>query len=222
MENEITHSPAVSDRLIAGWEIASVICSFLMAEWIIRPYGTRDKLVAAVPLGMALMVMILSHIARGETLRTLGLRRDNFWSAMRFLAIPTLAVASAILFAGWITKGFGSNKWREWQWVLWLPVWALVQQYALQGFINRRAQIVFGVGYRSILTVAVLFAVLHLPNPWLTLATFVGGAVWAATYQRFPNLFALSLCHGLMSWLLVWALPSSVLGGLRVGLRYFV
>ena len=223
MENEFAYTEAaVSDRLVAGWEIVSVVSSFLMAEWIVRPFGSRDKLIAAIPLGIALMVMIFSHIARRENLRTLGWRLDNFWPAVRFLAIPTLCVAALIFLAGWATKGFGSNKWREWQWVLWLPVWALVQQYALQGFMNRRAQIVFGVGYKSVFAVAVVFALLHLPNPWLTLATFIGGAVWAAAYQRFPNLFALSLCHGLMSLLLVWALPGSILGGLRVGLRYFV
>ncbi len=222
MEKELTSTQPVSDRLVASWEILSVISSFLMAEWIIRPFGSRDKLIAAIPLSIALIVMILSHVARGETFRSLGWRFDNFWLAIRFLAIPTFCGVAVILFAGWATKGFGSSKWREWQWVLWLPLWALVQQYALQGFINRRAQIVWGTGYRSILLVAVVFALLHLPNPGLTVGTFVGGALWAAAYQRFPNLFALSLCHGLMSLLLVWALPGSVLGGLRVGLRYFV
>jgi membrane protease YdiL (CAAX protease family) len=222
MEKDLNHTQPVSDRLIASWEIASIISSFLMAEWIIRPFGSRDRFIAAIPLGIALIVMILSHVARGETLRAIGWRLDNFWPAIRFLAIPTAGMAVLIVLAGWATSGFGSNKWREWQWVAWLPFWALVQQYALQGFINRRAQIVFGVGYRSVLAVALVFAVLHLPNPWLTVATFVGGALWAAAYQRFPNLFAVSLCHSLMSLLLVWALPGSVLGGVRVGLRYFV
>lgn len=222
MEKDLNHTQPVSDRLIASWEIASIISSFLMAEWIIRPFGSRDKFIAAIPLGIALIVMIISHVARGETLRTIGWRTDNFWPAIRFLAIPTAGMVILIVLAGWATRGFGSNKWREWQWVVWLPVWALIQQYALQGFVNRRIQIVFGAGYRSVLAVALVFAVLHLPNPWLTVATFVGGALWAAAYQRFPNLFAVSLCHSLMSLLLVWAVPGSVLGGLRVGLRYFV
>jgi len=60
-----------------------------------------------------------------------------------------------------------------------------------------------------------------LPNPFLTVATLVGGILWALTYQRIPNLFALSISHALISLLLVFALPNSILKGLRVGFRYF-
>jgi membrane protease YdiL (CAAX protease family) len=108
-----------------------------------------------------------------------------------------------------------------WQWVVWLPVWGLMQQYVLQGFINRRAQIIWGRGLRSILLVALLFALLHMPNLWLSAATFLGGLVWAAVYQRAPNLPALALSHGLMSLLLASSLPASTLNSLRVGIRYF-
>jgi membrane protease YdiL (CAAX protease family) len=51
--------------------------------------------------------------------------------------------------------------------------------------------------------------------------TFVGGVVWAFVYQRQPNLFALALSHGVMTWVLVSALPASALNHLRIGLKYF-
>src|SRR6266508_3065294 len=57
--------------------------------------------------------------------------------------------------------------------------WGLVQQYVLHSFINRRAQIIRGPGRFSILLVAIIFAGLHLPNPWLTVITFAGGVIWA-------------------------------------------
>jgi membrane protease YdiL (CAAX protease family) len=222
MEQEHIAESKSGDRIIAAWEIVSVVMSFLMAEWVVRPFGSHDKFTAVLPLALAIILMVLSHRARGETLKSIGWRLDNFWPAVRLLILPTLGVAILIIIAGFLTAGFGSDKWREWRWLLWLPVWALVQQYALQGFVNRRAQIVLGSGYRSILLVAMVFALLHLPNPWLTIATFIGGAIWATVYQRFPNLFATALSHAVMSLLFVWAIPTSLLRSLRVGLRYFL
>ena len=211
----------LSNRLIAAWEIASVIISFMLAEWVVRPQAGESKLIGAVPLSLAFILMFLSHRARGLTARDAGWRLDNLFAAARLLIIPTIFGALLIILIGKLTGGFNSTKPQKWQWVLWLPLWALVQQYALQGFINARAQILWGRGWRSILLVACAFALLHLPNPWLTLATFAGGLVWAAIYQRAPNLFALALSHAMLSLLIVWALPASILNSLRVGFRYF-
>ena len=213
-------SPSL-DRLIAVWEIASVTLSFLIAGWIVRPLAGGRGWIAAIPLSMALVLMLVSHRTRKERARDVGWRLDNFLAALRLLIIPTLCAAAVILVIGFYSEGFRSNKWLDWEWVLWLPVWALIQQYSLQGFINRRAQLVFGRGPKSVVLVAIIFALLHLPNPFLTVATLVGGILWAITYQRIPNLFALSISHALISFLLVFALPNSILKGLRVGFRYF-
>jgi membrane protease YdiL (CAAX protease family) len=146
---------------------------------------------------------------------------DNFAAAVRSLALPMLAFAVLIVVAGRLAGGLRADKLYIWQWLAWLPAWALIQQYALQGFINRRAQILCGRGAISIVLVGCIFAVLHLPNLWLALATFVGGLIWGGVYQRHPNLPALALSHTVMSLLLVWALPPSLLSSLRVGYRYF-
>jgi membrane protease YdiL (CAAX protease family) len=100
--------------------------------------------------------------------------------------------------------------------------WGLVQQYVLQAFINRRAMIVFGRGWASILLVATIFAGLHLPNLWLAVITFVGGTIWALVYQRAPNLFALAISHSVMTWVVVSTVPPNALRHLRLGLRYFL
>ncbi len=212
---------ALGVRVLAAWEIASVTVSFLIAEWMVGPFAGNSKLVGALSIALAFLLMFFSHRARGETARAVGWRLDNFAEALRLLVVPMLAVASVILLAGWLTGGFRGGKLQVWRWVLWLPLWGLVQQYALQGFVNRRAQILFGRGWRSVLLVACVFALLHLPNPWLTVATFVGGLVWAWVYQRAPNLPALALSHAAASLLLVWALPPTVLKSLRVGFKYF-
>jgi membrane protease YdiL (CAAX protease family) len=208
-------------RLLALWEVASVTLSFLTAAWVAAPLSGNNRFVRAVPVAFALALMLLSHRARGETAREVGWRADNFGRALRLLAPPMLAAAAVVVLVGWTYRGFRVSKLENWVWVVWLFAWGLIQQYALHGFINRRAQLVWGRGWRSVLAVASVFAVLHLPNPWLALATFAGGAVWAAVYQRAPNIPALAVSHALMSLLLVWALPPWVMHSLRIGFKYF-
>lgn len=211
----------MNDRALAAWEIVSVASSFLIVAWIVMPFAP-DVRVGLLPLGLALALIFLSHRARHETLREIGWRFDNFGRACRLLTVPMLLSTCLILAVGWLKGSLHFDKALLWRWSLWLPVWGLLQQYVLQGFINRRAQVVCGKsGIGSVLIVAAVFAVLHLPNPWLTLATFAGGLIWGYVYQQAPNLFALGLSHGLMALVLASSLSAATLNNLRVGFRYF-
>jgi membrane protease YdiL (CAAX protease family) len=220
-DDELPGSSPIGERGLAAWEIASVSSSFLIAAWIILPFVGNSKLVGVVPVGLAFALMWLSHRARLETAREIGWRLDNFFAAARLLILPMLAATIVIIFAGWLGRSLRFEWALLWRRFLWLPVWGLMQEYVMQGFINRRAQTVFGKGWRSILLVAALFALFHLPNPWLTFATFAGGLLWASVYQRAPNLPAIGLSHGVMSLLLASQLPTSALNSLRVGFKYF-
>lgn len=211
---------------MAAWEIASVTSSILIAEWILFAATGPSKAIVGIPIGLAFVLMIASHRLRGESLRDLGFRFDNFFRALKLLLLPMLIVAIASLLIG-LAAGARPNFMR-WHAERWLAVqlalgvlWGFVQQYVLQAFVNRRAQIIWGAGTTSVILTALTFAVLHLPNPWLMVITLFGGLVWAAVYQRAPNLFALALSHSVMTWVLVSTLPQSAFNHLRIGLKYF-
>ena len=213
-------SAVVSSRLLAVWEIVSVIISALIGEWVVLSFFSRYRWMVIVPLALALGLMILSHLVYRETPKDLGFRLDNFWASFRVTLIPTIAVLILMPIFTWVS-GFAFTIRPLQARLLLLPVWALFQQYALQSYINRRMQIVMGQNMLCVLIVALIFAFLHLPNPVLTGLTFVGGLVWAWIYQREPNLFTLSISHTICSLVASICLPPALINNLRVGFKYF-
>lgn len=206
--------------MLALWEILSVVTSCLVVEWVVFSFVGKSRWVAAVPVFLAVGFMFISHRERGETVRDLGFRTDNFLAACRWLLLPTALVVVLAVAASWFfNHSLFAAPWRNR--FLFLPLWALFQQYVLNGFINRRAQLALGQGPKSVLLVALVFSVLHFPNPLLAVLTLIGGVIWAASYQRQPNLFALALSHAVSSVILALTISPNLLGSLRVGFKYF-
>ena len=219
-------SAELSGRSLASWEIASIASSVLMAEWLLAASAGLSRLIAAIPITLALIVIIWSQCLHHETPYDIGFRFDNFFRAVKLLLLPMIVVSVLAVLVG-LALGkrpsfFGWHADRPLAFQLAISAgWGLVQHYVLQGFINRRTQIIWGTGWLSVLVTAIIFSLLHLPNPTLMVATLIGGVIWASIYQRAPNLFALALSHAAMSWVLVAALPESMLNHSRIGLKYF-
>jgi membrane protease YdiL (CAAX protease family) len=219
--NDTDITSASLSKGLALWEIVSVVTSALIAEWAIQTLAGGAKLIGAIPVLLALGLMFFSHRVRHESLRDIGFRFDNFAAAIRLLILPTAVAVIAIVVLNWQLSSGGLSLQPIRPRLFLAPLWALFQQYGLQGFLNRRAQLVLGRGLKSALLVGIIFSVLHLPSPLLVSLSLVGGFVWAWIYQRQPNLFALAISHSIVSWTLSLTIPSNLTDLLRVGFRYF-
>ena len=98
-------------------------------------------------------------------------------------------------------------------------LWTLYQQFLLQDFFLTRLSSVLSSNV-AISVAAVLFALAHLPNIPLVLATLVWGAVSCALFRRYRNLYVLGLAQGLLGLCFAVCIPDVWLHHMRVGLGF--
>src|SRR5256885_8016849 len=97
----------VGNKGLALWEVVSVITSCIMAEWTVAPFAAGRGFVTAFLILLALAFMIFSHWYRGEGLRALGFRLDNFVAVSGDVFLPLPWGLLFILFLSWALKPHG-------------------------------------------------------------------------------------------------------------------
>jgi hypothetical protein len=100
-------------------------------------------------------------------------------------------------------------------------IWALEQQFILNSFFYRRFEALLGVRDRAVWMTALLFGLVHIPNPVLVPATFAGGLFFVAVFRRYQNLYPLALAHAMFGITLALTIPDHWLRHMRVGIGYF-
>jgi len=190
----------------------ATVATVLVYTWLLAPRTPRwtATVAAAIVVGIA--------IARAARSGDWGVARSAFARSLRLASIFTVAAAAAVAIAGVRLGTWHDRPTLAADAALLLP-WTLGQQFALQIVFLRDAQ---AATSRSIglFVAAAAFAALHLPNPFLTAATFVAAIAWCAIYDRAPNLLPLALSHALLTLVVLLALGDDVTGRLRVGAAY--
>jgi len=167
-----------------------------------------------------LALVIASHAVRGETPRALGLRGAGFKDCARRFAIPVLLVAVAGTTLGFLFDTVRHvAPWRVAGVLAGYVVWALFQQYLLNGYFVNRLQASFQERHEYLVAPmgGALFAAAHVPNTLLMGVTLIGGTVAAAAWRRHRNLLFLALAHALIGTTIWLVVPDTVSHHLRVG-----
>jgi membrane protease YdiL (CAAX protease family) len=198
----------------ASRSLAQLLVGFgaiMLVLWL----PTRDQLIFGPIALLAPLVLVLSGRPRAKEL---GLD----WRAF-VVSVWILPAAMALSLAGVLTaRSIGTFH------PLYTPdlrhvggylVWTVYQQFLLQDFFMPRltrvltSDAAIGVG-------AVLFAVAHLPNLSLTVATLAWGAVSSLLFRRYRSLYVVGLAQGLLGLCFAVCIPDAMHHHMRVGLGY--
>ena len=165
------------------------------------------------------VIGLASHLRAREGPAELGLRIDNLGAAARDALLATMAIGLLLACAGGLLGSLDFPPLALWPRTLFDGVvWGLMQQYGLLCIYYRRFGELFPRRrFGPLLATSAVFALLHLPNPFLTLATFGAGALSCWLYRRTPNVFVLGVMHGVISFLIVHTLADAITMGMRVG-----
>jgi membrane protease YdiL (CAAX protease family) len=189
-----------------------ILAVVLMFTWVLAPIAPRWATAGAVALVLGLATW--RAIRTGEW----GIRRSAFFPSLGWSAAFTGAGAFGIYVAG-SRLGTWHDRGDLWTNLAVLIPWGLGQQFALHTVFLREAQATVSRP-AGIWLAALMFATLHLPNPFLTAMTGVGALAWCWIYDRYPNLLPLALSHALLTLAVLYALDDAITGRLRVGLAY--
>jgi membrane protease YdiL (CAAX protease family) len=189
----------------------AIVATVLSYTWLLAPITPRWTAAAA-----AFVVLTLAA-ARAVRTGEWGLARREFLAASTAAAAFTALAGGVVAIAGWLLNTWHARP----SWWADAPIlipWALGQQFALQTVLLRESQ--QGARPGATIVAAALFAALHLPNPFLTAATFVGAIGWCWIYDRHPNVVPLALSHAALTLIVLCALDDATTGRLRVGAAY--
>jgi membrane protease YdiL (CAAX protease family) len=213
---ELLHGPPTAVRVRATAEIALIMGLIFSIIWVVKPLGRPGlDLTLRVLVGVMLLASPWLH---GDSRERMGLRLDNFWKALAAALPVTLIAASVALLAGYFLGSIDPPEDLALELVYYFA-WAAAQQYALQSVVLLRLE---DAGLRGPATpaAAALFSAVHVPNPGLTILTFLGGLLWCSTFRRNPNLAAVALSHAVLAVAIASGLPPEVTGGYRIGPAY--
>lgn len=210
--NDVRSSPFIRGLFTYGalLEVATLLCLTLLYIWGVRRVW---------PLAWAPVAALIaaSMIVRGETPASVGLSISTLHAAARALLPVIAACAGVILLAGVASNSIRdiSARFAAGGLVLYCA-WGLFQQYLLNGFVVKRL-IAARVRRRAPAVAAIIFGVVHMPNPFLVLVALAGGYASAWAYLRYHNLIMLGLAHGVLGFALYFAVPDSISHHLYAG-----
>lgn len=196
----------------AAAEVSIGFAAILAVLWL----PTREQLIfGPIALGAPLLLVL----GQRPTLEGLGLGWRGLVSSLWILPAATATAIVGILLAR--TSGTLHDLYKaDFAHVGGYVVWTIYQQFLLQDYFMPRLTRLLSTD-AAVALAAVLFALAHLPNVVLTVATLAWGAISCALFRRYRSILILGLAQGLLGLCFAVCVPDVFVHHMRVGLGYW-
>ena len=198
-----------------GFEIVVALVLLEAAVW-------SSGLVQAICFWGAVAWIVGTTVLPARQGADLGLRMRGARGMLWLLSLSLGCAAAAILIAwytGSLHPAFGSGT-RPWHYAAY-ALWALFQQFTLQSYFFLRLERLLGNSQRAVLMCALLFSLLHVPNPFLALTTFLAGLIFCELFRRHRSIYPLGLAHAVCGLCIAVTFSSDLHHDMRVGRGFF-
>ena len=167
--------------------------------------------------------LVASFLLHRDTPKTLGMRADNFWPAMKQAALVYGVFAVALFLIGEALRQplEVPPNYRSWSGLWNYFAFCLAQQIALNSLLTNRLLSLVKRDWLAALTAGTIFSALHWPNPVLVPLTLIAGIAMACMFARVRNIVPLAAGQALLGSLTWWAFPIAWHHLLRVGPGYY-
>lgn len=195
-------------------ELSGIYALILAVIWTPRPWqGALWVITAATIVSIAYLSF--------EGLQPMGLCRANLLRSLWAVAFAmALSIVAVILAVRLHTLHMPETPWLFVRRYGVYAIWAAVQQIILQWFFLSRSQRLLPDATSAAAFTAGLFAVAHLPNPFLTLVTLVFGLASCLFFLHYRNLVPLAIAHAILGISIAITIPGAIDHNMRVGLGY--
>ena len=168
----------------------------------------------------AVVVLVGSVLLSRPRVRELGIGLRGMRQAAWTIPFAALICALAVLMAWWLgTIGFLQEHTVYWHSIMY-AIWALEQEFILNSFFYNRFESLLGNTSRAVVWTALLFSLVHIPNPVLVPATFLGGLLFVEVFRRWRNIYPLAIAHAMFGLTLGFVFPDHWIRHMRVGLAF--
>jgi len=197
---------AAATQGAARTELGAVILTGL-AHVVFQGLGAKGMFIALASISWATYIGWQVWYNPGLW-RQWGFRTDNFKAACLW---PTIVFIIAMIGMFLFAFNYGRHLWSAHILVLMLlyPIWGVLQQFLVQALgVSNICKLFPQVGsWGIVLLGACLFSVVHFPEGWLMLATWLLGCVFIPIYLQHRNLWVLGIYHGwLGTFFYLWVL----------------